>query len=68
MPAELKSLVCDVCNKKFKRRSHLKRHISVVHEGQKPFNSELCGKKFHGKWALKCHVDGVHEGKPFKGV
>ena len=52
---------CDICTKKFKTVTHLKRHIMRVHEGIKKFQCDSCGKKFVEKKDLTKHVLCVHE-------
>ena len=47
---------------RFKRSiSHFKRHISTVHEENKPFSCDSCNKKFGHKCDLKRHVASYHE-------
>ena len=50
---------CNICDKEFPFDSHLKRHISSVHE-TKDFQCDTCGKKFGTKTNLKQHIDSVH--------
>ncbi|XP_014228013.1 zinc finger protein 613-like [Trichogramma pretiosum] len=53
--------VCDVCEKTFKQKGHLKIHIDTVHKGVK-YACDVCGKTFTQKSSLKTHVDTVHIG------
>ena len=55
------SSVINVRNYLFKKPM-LKRHIAVVHEGQKNFLCDLCPKAFGTKNNLKNHKIHVHEG------
>ena len=41
-----KSLECEVCQKSFKTKSYLKKHIASAHEGKKPFKCNLCDARF----------------------
>ena len=60
---------CEICEVSFARESHLKRHISSVHEGNKEQKCEECKKKnFAEKSKLKVHVISVHEGKKHTNV
>jgi len=33
----MKKILCDICNKAFATNSIMKKHVSSVHEGKKPF-------------------------------
>lgn len=55
------SLMCPYCKDEnacsFKRKEHLKRHISSVHIKKKPFQCPKCGKKFTRVDNMKNHVN-----------
>ena len=53
---------CDTCGNCFSNAMNLKRHINIVHEGQKDFKCDTCGRLFSQKSKLKRHVHTVHEG------
>ena len=50
------------CQMVFDNQNNLDRHISNVHEGNKPFKCSICNKKFGRKDVLKDHISAVHEG------
>lgn len=41
-----KTFVCELCNRRFRRQEHLKRHYRSLHTQDKPFECHECGKKF----------------------
>lgn len=55
-----KPFVCIQCNKKFGRRSDLKKH-SIVHTGVRPFGCPECGKNFSRNTNLTKHLR-IHSG------
>lgn len=55
-----KPFVCIQCNKKFGRRSDLKKH-SVCHTGIRPFGCPVCSKSFSRNTNLTKHMK-IHEG------
>ena len=51
------------CDAAFYQKVHLKRHVTAIHEGRKPFKCNICVDSFGSKRSL----DLVHDGqKPFK--
>ncbi|KAK5624448.1 hypothetical protein RRF57_000164 [Xylaria bambusicola] len=70
-----KTFVCELCNRRFRRQEHLKRHYRSLHTQDKPFECNECGKKFsrsdnlaqhartHGSGAIVMNlIDGSEEG------
>jgi len=41
-----KAFVCEICQRRFRRQEHLKRHYRSLHTQDKPFECTECGKKF----------------------
>ena len=58
-----KSFVCPTCNRGFKEKRALARHVLSVHEKKKPYLCSLCEKTFSLKPHLKQHIEAVHEKK-----
>jgi hypothetical protein len=51
-----KTFVCDICNRRFRRQEHLKRHYRSLHTQEKPFECSECGKKFSRSDNLAQHA------------
>lgn len=51
-----KTFVCELCNRRFRRQEHLKRHYRSLHTGDKPFECTDCGKKFSRSDNLAQHA------------
>ncbi|KAL2258103.1 hypothetical protein VTK26DRAFT_8721 [Humicola hyalothermophila] len=51
-----KTFVCDICNRRFRRQEHLKRHYRSLHTQEKPFECSDCGKKFSRSDNLAQHA------------
>lgn len=41
-----KTFICHLCNRRFRRQEHLKRHYRSLHTHEKPFKCNDCGKTF----------------------
>lgn len=50
-----KTFVCELCNRRFRRQEHLKRHYRSLHTQEKPFECHECGKKFSRSDNLSQH-------------
>ena len=51
-----KTFVCTLCNRRFRRQEHLKRHYRSLHTHDKPFECQDCGKKFSRSDNLAQHA------------
>ncbi|KAK3372530.1 hypothetical protein B0H63DRAFT_299980 [Podospora didyma] len=51
-----KTFVCELCNRRFRRQEHLKRHYRSLHTHDKPFECNECGKKFSRSDNLSQHA------------
>ena len=49
-------LNCPKCDKFFYYKSHVARHIAIVHDKVRPFPCERCSKKFYTKDQLERHI------------
>jgi len=56
---------CKVCGKNFASATIVKRHISTVHEQNKPFICDKCPKCFGLKVQLRKHRETIHENKTY---
>lgn len=57
---------CHICQKIFKRREHLDRHVSTQHKGEKPHVCSIvgCEKRYTRREELMKHFRIHHEAKP----
>ncbi|KAL1872059.1 hypothetical protein Daus18300_004428 [Diaporthe australafricana] len=51
-----KTFICELCNRRFRRQEHLKRHYRSLHTHDKPFECNECGKKFSRSDNLTQHA------------
>ena len=51
--SEGKKFHCELCDHTFSLKANLNKHISSVHEGQRPFKCKLCDKYFSANGSLK---------------
>ena len=57
-----KQINCSKCDRFFYYKSHLDRHISVVHDKSRPYPCTRCERKLCTKRALEIHIERVHDG------
>lgn len=60
-----KSHCCHLCGKKFRRNSHVNRHINIVHYGYKNFSCEYCQETFSSKFAKEEHLNIHTNNRPY---
>jgi len=63
-----KAFVCEICNRRFRRQEHLKRHYRSLHTEDKPFECHECGKKFSRSDNLSQHARTHGSGAIIMGV
>ena len=63
-----KTFVCTLCNRRFRRQEHLKRHYRSLHTHDKPFECNECGKKFSRSDNLAQHARTHGSGAIVMGV
>lgn len=63
-----KTFVCEICNRRFRRQEHLKRHYRSLHTEDKPFECHECGKKFSRSDNLSQHARTHGSGAIVMGV
>jgi uncharacterized Zn-finger protein len=52
--------IAQFVKKKYFKESSLKRHIKIVHGGEKDFKCMICDKMFGYKESLKEHITTIH--------
>ena len=55
MPEKEKTIQCDQCEKKFRSKPELDRHMRSTHEVN-PMPCDICGKVFQNQARLTTHV------------
>lgn len=63
-----KTFICELCNRRFRRQEHLKRHYRSLHTEDKPFECQDCGKKFSRSDNLAQHSRTHTSGAVAMGV
>jgi hypothetical protein len=63
-----KTFVCTLCNRRFRRQEHLKRHYRSLHTHDKPFECTDCGKRFSRSDNLSQHQRTHGTGAVVMGV
>jgi hypothetical protein len=63
-----KTFICELCNRRFRRQEHLKRHYRSLHTEDKPFECHECGKKFSRSDNLSQHARTHGSGVMIMGV
>ena len=48
-------IICDICHKKFMKKSNLNRHVKTIHEKKEDFACMKCQKNFKEMHHLKRH-------------
>ena len=61
-----RTVSCDLCNKQYKRVTHLQIHMSRAHTASKPFTCKVCSSGFTNKAAYKLHVSTHSTDLPYK--
>uniref|UniRef100_A0A3P8S8S0 C2H2-type domain-containing protein n=1 Tax=Amphiprion percula TaxID=161767 RepID=A0A3P8S8S0_AMPPE len=56
---------CSVCNKNFRIKSILTRHMKT-HTGEKPYSCSVCGKSFIQRSYLQTHMNSHSGQKPYR--
>lgn len=55
----VRSYKCDVCEKEFKRKAHLRRHYRL-HTGERPYDCHICGQTFARSEQRNQHISREH--------
>lgn len=63
-PLDLRT--CPICERKFYRAEHLRRHLTSVHNNEKPFTCGVCHKNFTRKDNLHQHQRRKHDDREIK--
>ncbi len=54
---------CDNCDKVFKKKEYLRKHIKLKHSKLQSLQCDKCDKHFINKLSLQQHVRQVHPSK-----
>lgn len=62
-----RSYKCDVCEKVFKRKAHLRRHYRL-HTGERPYDCQWCGQSFARSEQRNQHIAREHNRRSNQSV
>ncbi|WAR12621.1 ZFP26-like protein, partial [Mya arenaria] len=62
----IRDFICHLCQKGYKDKASLNKHVRFVHVGEKKFECDNCGNKFKSKISLKKHMMVHADIRPFK--
>ncbi|CAG5094313.1 Oidioi.mRNA.OKI2018_I69.XSR.g13444.t1.cds [Oikopleura dioica] len=58
---------CKHCNRAFSQLGNLRRHVTILHSGDKPYKCSMCSKAYSIKQSLRYHMHhthGIYESHP----
>lgn len=58
---------CKHCNRAFSQLGNLRRHVTILHSGDKPYKCSMCSKAYSIKQSLRYHMHhthGIYESSP----
>ena len=58
-----RNFICEICEKRFKNNSSIRKHIKIVHGEEKEFACNVCNKKFSEQFELTIHNENNHQSK-----
>ncbi len=58
-----RSLQCGHCDKTFRRRDHLNKHVLSVHTSERRFCCHICSKRYTSPGTLRQHMNSSHSQK-----
>ena len=56
-----KPFKCEICQKCYPSKHHLKTHMRTAHLNDKPFKCEICHKSFGERGNFRAHKKNFHE-------
>ena len=63
------TIPCEHCGQVYKRRTHLNRHIKIVHLQIRNHKCDICDKRFRSQKDVRNHITAIHDKlKPFACV